>query len=108
MTKEEFDTLQPGMKFKVVDEWPGNGRQNSAGDMDKWLGCIMTVRERNVRYHTLESVRAEEDIEDDDAVVIGGWYWFPELIDYIVYDNEDEERPIQEPDDSDMLLFLFQ
>ena len=100
MTKAEFNTLQPGMKFKVVDRWPSGGRQNGDGDMDKWLGAEMTVKAVEDRF-----VRAEEDAGDVPWRDLG-WSWYPELVDCIIYD--DANVSMQEPDDSDMLSFLFQ
>ena len=101
MTKAEFNTLQPGMRFKVVDRWPPKGRQNHNGNMDKWLGAEMTV-EFNNGY----SVKAKEDRGDTPWSDDRGWNWFPELIDCIIICDDDAS--IQEPDDSDMLSFLFQ
>ena len=100
MTKAELNTLQPGMKFKVVDQWPSGGRQNGDGGMDKWLGTVMTV-EFNDGYW----IRAEEDLGDVPWDGDRGWNWYPELIDCIICDDD---ASIQEPDDSDMLSFLFQ
>ena len=56
-----------GDKVRIVSEWGKDCGQILNGEMDKWLGKVMTVRD--VRATTYRMV---EDKEDNDW---GGWYW---------------------------------
>lgn len=75
----EISKLSPGDKVKIVDEWCDGCWQNSNGDMDHWLGEIMTVREV---YKPDDCVLMEEDIHE--CYGGGGWHWYSPAIDYIV------------------------
>lgn len=64
-----------GDKVLIVDKWvEEDGRQNHDGEMDKWLGKVMTVKSRNDTYAYME-----ED-QDDENCFDGGWFWYPEMI----------------------------
>lgn len=39
----DIETLAPGTKVKIVDEWRPSCGQNVEGLMDKYLGQIVTV-----------------------------------------------------------------
>ena len=56
-----------GDKVRIVSEWGKGCYQNSNGEMDKWLGKVMTVRDVGATTY-----RMVEDTEDNDW---GGWYW---------------------------------
>ena len=56
-----------GDKVRIVSEWGEGCCQNLNGEMDKWLGKVMTVR-----GVVATTYRMVEDIEDNDW---GGWYW---------------------------------
>ena len=65
-----------GDKVLIVDKWVAkDGRQNHDGEMDKWLGQVMTVKSDNGAY-----LHMEEDQHDEDSVFGEGWFWYPEMI----------------------------
>lgn len=73
--------LEVGDKFKVVSEKPDSEDWNSDGDMDEWLGKIMTAR--IVGAYPDEwlptEYKASEDIEEFKG---DGWHWNNEFIDW--------------------------
>lgn len=70
MTKEEFEKLKAGDKVRIVRVRVFG--MNDMGKMDKWLGKVMTVRERISDY----TVRMVEDQHEYH----GGWYWGKDMI----------------------------
>lgn len=98
MTQEEFKTLKPGDKVRIVKE-KGEGCWNKEYRMDKWLGKVMTVRKILDIYGTIVA-----RMEEDEGEYISGWYWYPEMIDCKVVDvpsnakaqKEDEMRIVDE------------
>lgn len=70
MTQEEFNTLKPGDKVRIVKERTKD-YWNSMGLMDKWLGQVMTVRGNGCF-----GIKMEEDKSE----WVDGWNWFPEMI----------------------------
>ena len=50
----ELKDLAPGMKIKIVDEWVPGCRQNYDGQMDHWLGKIVTVKEKRSTIFLIE------------------------------------------------------
>ena len=86
-------TLVPGDCVKIVDRWVDGCHANPDGEMDHWLGKIMTVREVWNDY-----VKMEEDIEEWN----GGWSWFSPALDCIV-ENDDTTFPPP----ADLLSFLL-
>ena len=56
-----------GDKVRIVSEWGKGCWQNLNGEMDKWLGKVMTVRCVGATTY-----RMVEDTEDNDW---GGWVW---------------------------------
>ena len=56
-----------GDKVRIVSEWGKGCWQNLNGEMDKWLGKVMTVRRVGATTY-----RMVEDTEDNDW---GGWVW---------------------------------
>lgn len=74
MTEEEFKKLKPGDKVRIVKKRVAG--MNIAGEMDKWLGTVMTVRKVLVG-----DVQMEEDKgERKDR----GWFWNRQMIEYKV------------------------
>lgn len=59
-----------GDQVRIVDKHIGN-RFNPDGEMDEYLGTVMTIHSKNSI-----SYRMEEDL--------GTWCWFPEMITGIV------------------------
>lgn len=79
MTKAEFYDLLPGDRVKIYDHWQDeHGFQASGGDMDMWLGTVMTV------FCFSRDGTSVKMLEDD-----GAWFWDETLI----------ERLVEEPDD---------
>lgn len=76
MTQEEFNTLKPGDKVRIVKEKTGDA-WNRDGLMDKWLGKVMTVRERGI------FITMEEDKDEGWH----GWAWSPGMIECKVEDE---------------------
>lgn len=70
MTEKEFEKLKPGDKVRIVSERMDG--MNMSGEMDKWLGKVMTVRER----WNKDSIRMEEDKYE----YVGGWFWKRNMI----------------------------
>ncbi len=88
----DLSNAKPGMKAKIVDQWvPGCG-QNCDGDMDKYLGMIVTVRyvSSDFRY-----IKIEEDRGDRGGY---GWVWNQKCFDYLIV-QEEEEADFDVPDD---------
>ena len=61
-----------GDKVRIVSEWGKGCRQNSKGEMDKWLGKTMTIRKVTPHDYYL--------MEEDKADRFGGWCWFDACI----------------------------
>ena len=70
MTREEFAALKPGHKVRIVKEKIGYN-WNRDGEMDKWLGKVMTVTRKEDKFAIME-----EDKDEWGEC----WLWFPELI----------------------------
>ena len=64
MTQEEFSTLKPGDKVRIAKEKTGDN-WNREGEMDKWLGEVMTVR---------EVLNGWGKMEEDKEEHLKGWY----------------------------------
>ena len=87
----DVKTLSPGDTVKIVGEWCSGCHQNNDGEMDHWLGKMMTVREvvdDGDSYGMY--VEMEEDINEYDG---DGWDWFPAAIECVIScaaDNDNE------------------
>lgn len=70
--------LKIGQKFKVVDEWNEEAKNfiNWDGEMDKWLGKVLTVREYSC---TRKIYFAKEDENENEKI---GWIWHDCMIDW--------------------------
>jgi hypothetical protein len=69
MADFKFEDLKAGDKVRIVSE--RTTRMNSQGEMDKWLGKVMTVRGR----YDFGPLQMEEDKSE-----YGGWVWSQEMI----------------------------
>ena len=69
-----------GDKVRIVSGWGKGCWQNLNGEMDKWLGKVMTVRDVGATTY-----RMVEDIEDNDW---GGWYWKENCIEGLACENK--------------------
>lgn len=78
----DINILCPGDKVRIVSKWNPRCYENRAGEMDEYLGKIMTVK--SVDYDTACM------FEDG-----GMWSWYPAAIDEIV-DECDIEPATQE------------
>ena len=76
MDRKEFEKLKVGDKVKIVDKRTGTG-WNPSGEMDKWLGKIMTIRDNLCEY-----VKMREDYDEG----YDGWCWSSHMIDCKVGD----------------------
>ena len=47
-----------GDKVKIIDNWVDGCNQNGAGEMDKWLGKVMTINfvDKNNIFHMNEDI----------------------------------------------------
>lgn len=61
-----------GDKVRIVSEWNEGCWQNKEGEMDKWLGKVMTIRKVNDDHYLME-----EDNMDRDGM---GWCWLDACI----------------------------
>ena len=73
MTSEEFKRLKVGDKVKIVSKREGDD-WNEDGEMDKWLGKVMTIRK--IHDNNNDACKMEEDKTE----FCGGWYWYPYMI----------------------------
>lgn len=84
----------------MVDSWNGYCNQNYDGEMDHWLGKIVTVKEKRSTIFLIEEDDGECPFQN------GHWHWFPEAVDHIV----DDEHGLPDIDDAAaeaILQFLF-
>lgn len=73
-------TYKVGDKVRIVDH--RTGRMNILGEMDKWLGKVMTIRERYLTGYLME-----EDCGENHR---RGWLWDDSMIDGLA---EPEREP---------------
>lgn len=78
----DVGTLNVGDKVKIIDHWVDGCHQNPDGMMDHHLGTIMTVRDINEN----DRIRMVEDVDEWH----NGWVWFPESIEYVVCEDDDD------------------
>ena len=69
-----------GDKVRIVSKWGKGCFQSPNGEMDKWLGKIMTVRHVGITLY-----RRVEDIEDNES---GGWVWSENCIAGLACENK--------------------
>ena len=84
MTLEEFKTLKPGDKVKIIDT-PVSKTKYGEERMNKWCGKIMTVRDKQTSYNgRYIFALMEEDKED----IPDGWGWFSWMIEKKVTEED--------------------
>ena len=86
MTREEFKTLKPGDKVKIIDT-PVAETKYGAWSMNKWCGKIMTVRDKRTSYNGKYIFAL---MEEDKKDIPDGWDWFSWMIEKKV---ETEDSP---------------
>ena len=69
-----------GDKVRIVSKWGKGCFQSPNGEMDKWLGKIMTVRHVGIKLY-----RMAEDIKDNK---LGGWVWSENSIEGLACENK--------------------
>lgn len=93
--------LYEGAKCIFKSSWPLTGSKwwNPDGQMDKWLGKEVTIKQ--IRYHDF---LIEEDVGEFPAHGGGHWHWRPSIIEEII---EDPELEIEVIDNEAVLSFLM-
>ena len=71
-----------GDKVRIVSKWGDGCRQNSNGEMDKWLGKVMTII--SVDYDR-ECYKMKEDKSERDGY---GWFWYENSIEGLARENK--------------------
>ena len=72
MKEKEFRNLKVGDKVQIVSNKIGD-YWDPFGEMVKWLGKIMTIREIDKRGCTAH-------MKEDKNESINGWFWYPHMI----------------------------
>ena len=67
----DLSLIEPGMQVRIIDHWVPGCCQNSEGQMDRWLGKIMTVKCRQCGHLSM--------MEDG-----GRWAWSEHTIAEII------------------------
>lgn len=71
-----------GDRVRIVSKWRKGCRQNDFGEMNKWLGKVMTIR--SVDYPNL-CYKMNEDEDERGGL---GWVWFENSIEGLVCDEK--------------------
>ena len=81
----DLKDLQPGMRVKIVDLEERRRQKGwaSSGDMDKYCGTIQTVAFIRETWCSLKGLP---------------WLWLPEMLEYIVHEDEEDEQEYELPD----------
>lgn len=61
-----------GDRVRITTDKSKSDKWNLEGEMDKWLGKVMTIKYVGWGYYEME-----EDYDEHE----GGWFWFEEMID---------------------------
>lgn len=69
-----------GDRVRIVSEWREGCRQASSGEMDKWLGKIMTVRSVGSAFYKM--------VEDALEYNGDGWWWSENCISGLACENK--------------------
>lgn len=81
------EDLYPGCKVRIVDKWVPGCRENSGGEMDCWLGKVMTVGKIYIVGREVSYVKMEEDGQKGRH-----WFWYlPAIAEIITEDFPDVE-----------------
>ena len=71
-----------GDKVRIVSEWGEGCHQSPYGEMNKWLGKVMTII--NVDCD-MECYKMREDESEQDGY---GWYWYENSIEGLACENK--------------------
>ena len=82
------DKYEVGDKVKIIDKWVDGCHENPEGEMDKWLGKIMTIREVSFNDYKME--------EDKTENCGTGWYWNNKCIEGKVVEDVPEKTAVKE------------
>lgn len=80
---------KPGDRVRIVSKWSGCCHQNKQGNMDLWLGKVMTIRECCDDFYYME--------EDKNENAGTGWLWYEEAIVGFAEDEKIEGLGVDEP-----------
>jgi len=80
----DIKMLRPGMKVKVIDQWPADEGYGYNREMCRYLGQVVTVLEADTM-----SVLIKEDEGICPCLENGHFYWDAHLFGYIVADGKE-------------------
>lgn len=92
--------LTPGMKVKIVDQWVDGCCQSNTGEMDKFLGRIVTICNVYGIYATIN-----EDEGDCSFRTDGHWSWNKHCFDCII--DECEDKPMETASEQEIYAMIF-
>lgn len=61
-----------GDRLRITSDKSKSNKWDLKGEMDKWLGKVMTIKYVGLGYYEMQ-----EDYDEHE----GGWFWFEEMID---------------------------
>lgn len=61
-----------GDRVRITTDKSKSGKWNKRGEMDKWLGKVMTIRDITAGCYSME---------EDYNEYLGGWFWHEDMID---------------------------
>jgi hypothetical protein len=94
-------------KVKIIDNADGVGWWNPQGEMDKWLGATMTIRDIVKSGFGDMCYKMFEDMDDTDCNDEPGWDWNDNMIEYKV-DKEDPPIDLSDPaEDKELNGFIL-
>ena len=88
------------MKYKVGDrvritrDKSKSDKWNKRGEMDKWLGKVMTIRDITAGCYSME---------EDYNEYLGGWFWYEDMIDGLA----DEHKIVITTDGKNTTAYLY-
>lgn len=91
ITHDEFKSLQPGDRVRIVSSWT-TGQQALGGEMDHWLGKIMTVK-YGIKNNAVRMVEDEGE-RSFASVDYSGWFWYQDMIDEIIDEAAESAAPL--------------
>jgi len=92
ISQEEFYTLNIGDQVKIVDEWPMGKLHYRDHPISEYLGKVMTIR-TPTSFNDRPSFHMEEDYGENGG---DGYYWYADMIDYIVTSKTIEPMSMDE------------
>lgn len=92
ITHDEFKSLQPGDRVRIVSSWT-TGQQALGGEMDHWLGKVMTIK-YGLRGDAVRMVEDEGERTFAEESNYSGWFWYEGMIDEIVDDAVETLGPL--------------